>query len=150
MSYLVIRTIGLILLTIIVTIMWIDHKKKRTLFIKIKPTTENQKKKYKKWEKRLDVLSFTGVLIGWAVLAIPCCLDLPCLVTGDLREVSGVVTAGAMAGESKEILRTISVQDDNSREKVSFKVYDTGINLGEKIKARYLPNTKVGYIIERE
>lgn len=150
MSYLIIRTIGLILLVIIVTIMWIGHKKKRTLFIKIKPTTENQKEKYKKWEKRLDVISFIGVLIGWIVLAIPCCLDLPCLATGDLREVSGIVTGGDMAAERKESLRTISVQDDNSKEKVSFAVYDTGVDLGEQLKARYLPNTKVGYIIERE
>ena len=42
------------------------------------------------------------------------------------------------------------MQDDSSKEKVYLKVYDKGVDLGEQIKVRYLPNTKVGYIIERE
>ena len=150
MSYLIIRTVGFILLTVIVTFMWIGHKKKHTLFIKVIPTSDKKKKRYKKWEKRLDVMSFIGVLICWGVLAIPCFLDLPYLVKGDLREVSGLVISGAMAGEKKDSLRSIYVQDDSSKEKVYLKVYDKGVDLGEQIKVRYLPNTKVGYIIERE
>lgn len=150
MGYLMMRTIGMILLTVIVTVMWIGHKKKRTLFIKVKPTTEAQKKKYEKWEKRLDVISFIGLLVCWVVLAIPCCLDLPYLVTGELREISGTVIGGSMTEESKDSSRRIRVQDDSSKEKVSFDVYDTGVDLGEKIKARYLPNSKFGYIVERE
>lgn len=51
MTYLIIRTVGTIVLTVIVTAMWIRHKKKRTLFIKRKPTSENQREKYAKWEK---------------------------------------------------------------------------------------------------
>ena len=150
MIYLTVRTIGLILLVIIITAMWIGHKKKKTLFIKVKPKTESQKKKYKKWEKRLDVISLTGVIVAWVILAIPCCLDFPSLATGNLKEVSGVVTGGSMAGEDSNSTRRIYVKDDVSQEEVSFMVYDTGIDLGERVKARYLPYTEFGYIIERK
>lgn len=64
MIYLIIRTVGMIVLTVIVTAMWIGHKKKRTLFIKREPISENQREKYGKWEKRLDVISLIGVLIA--------------------------------------------------------------------------------------
>lgn len=55
-----------------------------------------------------------------------------------------------MAGEDSNSTRRIYVKDDVSQEEVSFMVYDTGIDLGERVKARYLPYTEFGYIIERK
>ena len=64
MSYLIIRTVGFILLTVIVTFMWIGHKKKHTLFIKVILTSENQKKRYKKWENGLSICRSNGMSWG--------------------------------------------------------------------------------------
>ena len=150
MTYLIIRTVGTIVLTVIVKAMWIRHKKKRTLFIKRKPSSENQREKYAKWEKRLDVISFIAVLIVWVILAIPCCLDVPSLITGNLKEVSGVVVGGSMAGENSNSTRRIYVKDDISQEEISFKIYDSGVDVGERIDARYLPHTEFGYIVGRD
>lgn len=84
------------------------------------------------------------------ILAIPSCLDIPSLITGNLKEVSGVVVGGSMAGENSNSTRRIYVKDDTSQEEVSFTIYDSGVDLGERIKARYLPHTEFGYIVERE
>ena len=54
MSTLYMYTFMPIIFLIVVTVMWLLHKVKKTKFIKNKPTSEHERQKYEKWEKRIE------------------------------------------------------------------------------------------------
>lgn len=68
---------------IIVTVMWFLHKKKKTKFIKWKPISEQEERKYEKWEKRIEITAVAGLIIAWIFVVIPHISDVPYLVTGN-------------------------------------------------------------------
>lgn len=150
MILLIWRTMGLILLTVIVTIMWVLHKKKKTLFIKYKPRNMKEAERYSKWEKRLNIISIIGLAIVWIFITLPCILDIPYILTNELEEVSGIVTGGSVAGGDSDSMRRIYVEDGQSGREVSFRFYGGKVETGEEIAAKYLPHTKYGYISARK
>ncbi len=144
------RTFGLFICTVVITIMWILHKKRHTTIIKYKPKGSEEIKKYATWEKRLDVLCVIGVIVAWLVLGIPCIRDIPVILTGNLTEVNGIVTSASMSGENSNSMRRIHVKDTQTEKEYSFQYYGEGIDLGKTVKARFLPHTEFGYIYDRE
>lgn len=148
MSLLMFRTFGLIIMFIIVLSMYILHKKKNGKFIKRKANNENEKLKYQKWEKIINVMAITGLLIMGIFIAIPCCLDIPYVLSDNLIEVTGEVTQGSMSGENSNSERRIHIRDSKTGEEHSLKYWGTGIDIGNKITVRYLPHTEYGYVME--
>lgn len=150
MSLVVVRTFGLFIMSVIVTIMWILHKKRHTTFIKYKPKGSKETKKYASWEKRLELLSVIGIVIVWIFLGIPSIRDIPIILSGNLTEVSGIVTSASMSGEKSNSMRRIHVKDAQTQKEYSFQYYGEGIDLGETVKAKFLPHTEFGYILYKK
>ena len=150
MYFLIGRTLGIIILSIIVTFMWGNHKRKGTSFIKKEVVSQSQKEKRIKLEKRLDIVCIVGLVIVWVFLTLPCLLDMPYLVSGNLKNIEGMVVSGDVAGEDSKSDRLIQIEDEKLNEKVYLNYYGEGVSKGARIKARYLPHTEYGYIIEKE
>ena len=99
MSALYMDVFAPVICIIIVTVMWFLHKKKKTKFIKRKPVSEQEKRTYEKWEKIIEITAVVGLIIAWILVVIPHILDVPYLVTGDLKIAMGTVTGGDTASE---------------------------------------------------
>ena len=65
MSALYMYTFMPIIFLIVVTAMWLLHKVKKTKFIKNKATSEYEKQKYEKWEKRIEITAIVGLIVVW-------------------------------------------------------------------------------------
>ena len=148
MVFLIFRTFGLIIISFIALIMYILHRKKKEKFIKRKAVNEKEKRKYQKWEKRINGMAVVGLLIFGIFITVPCCLDIPYLLSDDLVEVTGEVTQGSMSGENSNSERRVHIRDDKTGEEHSLKYWGTGSDLGDKITVRYLPHTEYGYTVE--
>ena len=107
MALLMFRTFGVIIVSFIVLIMYVLHRKKNGKFIKRKAVNEEEKIKYQKWEKIINVMAVVGLLILGIFITVPCCLDIPYLLSNNLVEVTGEVTQGAMSGENSNSERRI-------------------------------------------
>ena len=107
-----------------------------------------QKIKYQKWEKIINVMAVVWLLILGIFITVPCCLDIPYLLSNNLVEVTGEVTQGAMSGENSNSERRIHIRDEKTGEEHSLKYWGTGSDLGDKITVRYLPHTEYGYVVE--
>ena len=92
MALLMFRTFGVIIVSFIVLIMYVLHRKKNGKFIKRKAVNEEEKIKYQKWEKIINVMAVVGLLILGIFITVPCCLDIPYLLSNNLVEVTGEVT----------------------------------------------------------
>ena len=114
MSLLMFRTFGLIIASFIVLIMYILHRKKSEKFIKRKAVNAEEKIKYQKWEKIINVMAVVGLLILGIFITAPCCLDIPYLLSDNLVEVTGEVTQGAMSGENSNSERRIHIKDEKT------------------------------------
>lgn len=79
MALLMFRTFGVIIVSFIVLIMYVLHRKKNGKFIKRKAVNEEEKIKYQKWEKIINVMAVVGLLILGIFITVPCCLDIPYL-----------------------------------------------------------------------
>lgn len=148
MALLMFRTFGIILIFAIVLVMYLLHRKKNGKFIKRKAVNEEEKRKYQKWEKRINVIVIAGLVVMGVLVTIPCCLDIPYLLSNNLIEVTGKVTQGAMTQEDSSSERRIHVRDDRTGEEHSLKYWGSGSDVGERITVRYLPHTEYGYIVE--
>ena len=148
MALLMFRTFGIILIFAIVLVMYLLHRKKNGKFIKRKAVNEEEKRKYQKWEKRINVIVIAGLVVMGVLVTIPCCLDIPYLLSNNLIEVTGEVTQGAMTQEGSRSERRIHVRDDRTGEEHSLKYWGSGSDVGERITVRYLPHTEYGYIVE--
>lgn len=148
MALLMLRTFGLIIVSFIILTMYILHIKKKGKFIRQKPINEKEKIKYQKLEKAINILAIVGLLIFGIFITIPCCLDIPYLLSNNLTEVTGNVTQGAMSGENSNSERRIHIKDDKTGEEHSLKYWGTGRDLGDKLTVRYLPHTEYGYVVE--
>ena len=148
MIFLIFRTFGLIIISFMALIMYILHRKKKGKFIKRKAVNEKEKRKYQNWEKIINVMVVVGLLILGIFITVPCCLDIPYLLSDNLVEVTGEVTQGAMSGENSNSERRIHIRDEKTEEEHSLKYWGAGSDLGDKITVRYLPHTEYGYIVE--
>ncbi len=148
MALLMFRTFGIILIFAIVLVMYLLHRKKNGKFIKRKAVNEEEKRKYQKWEKRINVIVIAGLVVMGVLVTIPCCLDIPYLLSNNLIEVTGEVTQGATTQEGSSSERRIHVRDDRTGEEHSLKYWGSGSDVGERITVRYLPHTEYGYIVE--
>ena len=81
------RTFGVIIVSFIVLIMYVLHRKKNGKFIKRKAVNEEEKIKYQKWEKIINVMAVVGLLILGIFITVPCCLDIPYLLSNNLVEL---------------------------------------------------------------
>ena len=140
MALLMFRTFGVIIVSFIVLIMYVLHRKKNGKFIKRKAVNEE--------EKINNVMAVVGLLILGIFITVPCCLDIPYLLSNNLVEVTGEVTQGAMSGENSNSERRIHIRDEKTGEEHSLKYWGTGSDLGDKITVRYLPHTEYGYVVE--
>ena len=136
-----------IVFLIVVTAMWLLHKVKKTKFIKKKPTSEHEKQKYEKSEKRIEITAAVGLVVIWIYLGVPHLLDIPYLVTGNLKEAMGIVTGGDAVTEEKEIDRLICIDDELSGKEVYVSCHSEGIHKGEFVVVKYLPHTERGYVV---
>ena len=148
MSTLYMYTFMPIVFLIVVTVMWLLHKVKKTKFIKKKPTSEHEKQKYEQWEKRIEITATVGLIVIWTFLGIPHILDVPYLVTGNLKEAMGTVTGGDAVTEEKEIDRLICIDDELPGKEVYISCHTEGIHKGEFV-VQYLPHTERGYIVTK-
>ena len=149
MSTLYMYTFMPIVFLIVVTVMWLLHKVKKTKFIKKKPTSEHEKQKYEQWEKRIEITATVGLIVIWIFLGIPHILDVPYLVTGNLKEAMGTVTGGDAVTEEKEIDRLICIDDELPGKEVYISCHTEGIHKGEFVVVQYLPHTERGYIVTK-
>ena len=115
---------------------------------KFEASIGKEKIKYQKWEKIINVMAVVGLLILGIFITVPCCLDIPYLLSNNLVEVTGEVTQGAMSGENSNSERRIHIRDEKTGEEHSLKYWGTGSDLGDKITVRYLPHTEYGYVVE--
>lgn len=150
MNYIIGRTIGIIIVCFFSTGMWINHKRKGTVFIKREIPNEKFREKRMKTEKRLDIVCVVGLLYFWIVIAIPCMLDVPYLFTGNLKTITGIVTGGDIIEEDSIHDRSIEVTSDDTKKGIYLNFYEKGIPKGIWVYAKYLPHTKYGYIIMKE
>ncbi len=148
MIFLIFRTFGLIIISFIALIMYILHRKKKGKFIKRKAVNEKEKRKYQNLKKIINVMAVVGLLILGIFITVPCCLDIPYLLSNNLVEVTGEVTQGAMSGENSNSERRIHIRDEKTGEEHSLKYWGAGSDLGDKTTVRYLPHTEYGYIVE--
>ena len=121
MALLMFRTFGVIIVSFIVLIMYVLHRKKNGKFIKRKAVNEEEKIKYQKWEKIINVMAVVGLLILGIFITVPCCLDIPYLLSNNLVEVTGEVTQGAMSGENSNSERRIHIRDEKHIIYVNFR-----------------------------
>lgn len=98
--------------------------------------------------KIINIIAIVGLLIFGIFITVPCCLDIPYLLSGNLIEVTGEVTQGSMSGENSSSERRIHIRDDKTREEHSLKYWGTGNDIGDKITVRYLPHTEYGYVVK--
>lgn len=77
MALLMFRTFGVIIVSFIVLIMYVLHRKKNGKFIKRKAVNEEEKIKYQKWEKIINVMAVVGLLILGIFITVPCCMGKP-------------------------------------------------------------------------
>ena len=96
----------------------------------------------------LNVFSICNGIVTDIFITVPCCLDIPYLLSNNLVEVTGEVTQGAMSGENSNSERRIHIRDEKTGEEHSLKYWGTGSDLGDKITVRYLPHTEYGYVVE--
>ena len=148
MVFLMFRTFGLIIISFTALIIYILHRKKKEKFIKRKAVNEKEKIKYQKYEKMINIMAIAGLLILGIFITVPCCLDIPYLLSDNLVEVTGEVTQGAMSGENANSERRIHIRDEKTGEEHSLKYWGTSSDLGDRITVRYLPHTEYGYILE--
>ena len=148
MALLMFRTFGMIILFFIVLTMYLLHRKKKENFIKYKATSEEEKRKYQKWEKRINVIAVIGLITMAIFITIPCCLDIPYLLSNNLIEVTGEVIQGSTAGANSNSDRRIHIREKITGKEHSLIYWGTGSDIGEKITVRYLPYTEYGYIVE--
>lgn len=148
MALLMFRTFGIILIYAIVLVMYLLHRKKNGKFIKRKAVNEEEKRKYQKWEKIINIAAIAGLIVMGILVTIPCCLDVPYLLSNNLIEVTGEVTQGAMTQEDSNSERRIHVRDDRTGEDHSLKYWGSGSDVGQRITVRYLPHTEYGYIVK--
>ena len=85
MALLMFRTFGVIIVSFIVLIMYVLHRKKNGKFIKRKAVNEEEKIKYQKWEKIINVMAVVGLLILGIFITVPCCLDIPYLLSNKVQ-----------------------------------------------------------------
>lgn len=150
MKYLIGRTIGIIIVCFFSTCMWINHKRKGTVFIKREIPNEKFREKRKKTEKRLDIVCVVGLLYMWIFITIPCILDVPYLFSGNLKTITGTVIGGDIIEEDSIHDRSIEIRDDNTNKSIYLNFYEEGIPKGIFVYAKYLPHTKYGYILMKE
>ena len=78
MALLMFRTFGVIIVSFIVLIMYVLHRKKNGKFIKRKAVNEEEKIKYQKWEKIINVMAVIdsryiyncSLLLGYTLFTI--------------------------------------------------------------------------------
>ena len=148
MAFLMFRTIGILFLSGTILVMYLLRIKKKGKFIKRKAVQEEEKAEYDEWERLIQIMATVGLLIYGLLVAVPCVLDIPYLLSGNLVEVTGEVTQGAMAGEGANSERRIHIRDEKTGEEHSVKYWGTGSGLGEQITIRYLPHTEYGYVVQ--
>ncbi len=100
MAFLMFRTFGILFLSGTILVMYLLRIKKKGKFIKRKAVQEEEKAEYDEWERFIQIMATVGLLIYGLLVAVPCVLDIPYLLSGNLVEVTGEVTQGAMAGDS--------------------------------------------------
>lgn len=147
MLLLMCRTFGYIIMSVILLAMYISHRQKKGKFIKRKAANEKEQLKYQKWEKWINGMAVGGLVFVFIWITIPCCLDIPYLLSDNLIEVTGRVTQGSMAGENSDSERRIHIRDDKTGEEHSLKYWGPGSDRGDRITVRYLPHTEYGYVV---
>lgn len=141
---------GFLLISLIATGMWVTHLVKKTKIIKIKPATEQEKQRFIKWEKRIDIAAAIFTACYWIFMVITCILDVPYLLTDQLYGVVGTVIDGDDAdAQESDSMRSITIECEHTSEEIRIHYDGFGISEGEYVAARYLPHTKRGYIIAR-
>ena len=121
MALLMFRTFGVIIVFII-SLNYVCLHRRKWKFIKRKAVNEEEKIKYQKWEKIINVMAVVGLLILGIFITVPCCLDIPYLLSNNLVEVTGEVTQGAMSGENSNSERRIHIRDEKTGEEHSIKI----------------------------
>lgn len=149
MLFLTIRTIGLLLLSVVLLALYLRHRKNHGRWIKRKAVRTEEALAQQTWEKRIDVLVLVGLVLFAALVTAPCCLDVPYLVSGRLVEVRGEVTQGSVSGENTARERRVHVRQDGTGQEHSLKYWGAGLDRGATVTVRYLPHTEYGYVIEQ-
>ncbi len=106
--------------------------------------------------KHKDTLNaiLRGIITVFCILAyvfyiIPAIVDLPRAINGDFCITEGVAIVEKRYDDSRSY-RTIKIKDkDGNKQKISCD-YNEEINIGDRFKIIYLPNFKIGSVLEHE
>ena len=126
MLFLTIRTIGLLLLSVVLLALYLRHRKNHGRWIKRKAVRTEEVLAQQTWEKRIHVLVLVGLVLFAALVTVPCCLDVPYLVSS----------------------RRVHVRQEGTNQEHSLKYWGAGLDRGATVTVRYLPHTEYGYVIE--
>lgn len=97
----------------------------------------------------LRVLIIVMCISAYVAHVIPSIIDLPRVINGDYCIIEGVSMRQRDYDDSK-LERNIIIQDkDGKKHNISCDYYEE-INIGDRFKILYLPNTKVGSVIEHK
>lgn len=102
------------------------------------------KKNEKKVNSVLRVLLLIGSVVFLVFMVIPAALDIPAVLKGDYRTVSGTVIQQDHGGRDGVEKRTVQLRDHDSGDTVTVHIYDNYIDEHEQMTVRYLPFTKYG------
>jgi|SRR5699024_10329298 len=106
--------------------------------------------------KHKDTLNaiLRGIILFFSISAyifyiIPAIIDLPKAINGDFSITEGVAIVEKRFDDSKSY-RTIIIKDkDGNKQKISCD-YNDDIDIGDRFEIIYLPNFKIGSVLEHE
>ena len=108
----------------------------------------------KRNEKRMNMISngIIGIILIPAFLRVvlPAVQDFPNINSGNYLEVEGTVTSWNYSDEDKNKTRAIGIMDNKTKKEIFVTVYSKGIQKGEYLRVRYLPNSRYGEIKENK
>ena len=108
---------------------------------------------YNKYKRIMDLgaifLLLLMVIIYCLNRTIPLLRDYELMQNGYYEEITGVVVSGTEFDVDSEITRDIIIEKHDGSGQIRITVYSALIEKGEIVKVHYLPNARVGEVVER-
>ena len=138
------------LLLSVLTIWFLYHIIKKKKIFRWENAPLDMRDFVKRNEKRMNMISngIIGIILIPAFLWVvpPAVQDFP----NNYLEVEGTVTSWDYSDEDKNKTRSIGIMDNKTKKEIFVTLYSKGIQKGEYLRVRYLPNSKYGEIKEKK
>ena len=142
------------LLLSVLTIWFLYHIIKKKKIFRWENAPLDMRDLVKRNEKRMNMISngIIGIILIPAFLWVvpPAVQDFPNVSSDNYLEVEGTVTSWDYSDEDKNKTRSIGIMDNKTKKEIFVTLYSKGIQKGEYLRVRYLPNSKYGEIKEKK